>query len=88
MNPTGKPVQLKPNYKILSILAVIALVIFLFTQVIPLTASETLEVDQTNVISQEKAIASADAFKNNLPLTPEMISQLHSPQPATIPIPN
>ncbi|WP_458121363.1 CPBP family intramembrane glutamate endopeptidase [Paenibacillus sp. Z6-24] len=79
MNPTGKPVQLKPNYKILSILAVIALVIFLFTQVIPLTASETLEVDQTNVISQEKAIASADAFKNNLPLDPEMISRLKSP---------
>ena len=80
MNPTGRPVQLKPNYKILSILAVIALVIFLFTQVIPLTASETLEVDQTNVISQDKAIASADAFKNNLPLTPEMISKLHSPK--------
>ncbi|WP_322906827.1 CPBP family intramembrane glutamic endopeptidase [Paenibacillus campi] len=68
MNPIGKPVQLKPNYKWLGLLAVIALVIFLFTQVFPLTASDTLEAQQTASITEQQAIESADAFKASLPL--------------------
>ncbi len=79
MNPVGKPVQLKPNYKWLGILAVIALIVFLFTQVFPITASDTLETSQTASITEEQAIQSANAFKESLPLDERYRSTLGTP---------
>ncbi len=68
MNPVGQPVHIKPNYKWLGILAVIALLVFLFTQVFPITASDTLEAQQTASITEQQAIESANTFKANLPI--------------------
>lgn len=72
MNPTGQPVQLRPNYKILGVLAAVGLVLFLLLQVFPSTASDTLEVQQVNVISQEKAIDSAKAFASDTLVLPDL----------------
>ncbi|WP_411343642.1 type II CAAX prenyl endopeptidase Rce1 family protein [Paenibacillus sp. WLX1005] len=79
MNPTGQPVQLKPNYKILGILAMIGLIFFLFTQVFPITPSDTLETEQTASITPQQALQTAETFKSSLPLNPEERSNLGTP---------
>lgn len=79
MNPTGQPVQLKPNYKILGILAIIGLVFFLFTQVFPITPSDTLETEQTASITSQQAIKQAETFKSSLPLSEQERSNLGTP---------
>ncbi len=79
MNPVGQPVQLKPNYKWLGILTVIALLVFLFTQVFPITASDTLEAQQTASITEAQAIQSANTFKASLPIDEKDRSELGDP---------
>ncbi|MEW4371570.1 CPBP family intramembrane glutamate endopeptidase [Paenibacillus kandeliae] len=79
MNPTGQPVQLKPNYKILGILAIIGLVFFLFTQVFPITPSDTLETEQTASITSQQAIQKAETFQSSLPLSEQERSNLGTP---------
>ncbi|CAM3046803.1 type II CAAX endopeptidase family protein [Paenibacillus sediminis] len=62
MNPTGQPLTLRINHKRLGLLAAIGLVIFLFLQVFPSTASDTLEIQSTKIISKEKAAEAAKTF--------------------------
>ncbi|MBE9915317.1 CPBP family intramembrane metalloprotease [Paenibacillus donghaensis] len=62
MNPVGQPLQLKVNYKRLGVFAVIGLVLFVLFQILPSTASETLEQQNTKVISKEQALSAAETF--------------------------
>jgi len=62
MNPVGQSLQLKVNYKRLGVFAVIGLVLFVLFQVLPSTASDTLEQQDTKVISKEQAQSAAVAF--------------------------
>ncbi|MWV46892.1 CPBP family intramembrane metalloprotease [Paenibacillus sp. HJL G12] len=65
MNPVGQPLHLKANYKRLGVFAVIGLVLFILFQVLPSTASETLEQQNTKVISKEQAQSAAVTFAQN-----------------------
>ncbi|MDR0268285.1 type II CAAX endopeptidase family protein [Paenibacillus sp.] len=65
MNPVGQPLQLKVNYKRLGVFAVIGLVLFVIFQILPSTASETLEQQNTKVISKEQAQQAAETFAQN-----------------------
>lgn len=65
MNPVGQPLRLKANYKWLGIFAVIGLVLFVLFQILPSTASETLEQQNTKVISKAEAQRAAEAFMQN-----------------------
>ncbi|MCJ8013933.1 CPBP family intramembrane metalloprotease [Paenibacillus sp. KQZ6P-2] len=65
MNPVGQPLQLKVNYKRLGVFAFIGLVLFILFQVLPSTASDTLEQQNTKVISKEQAKDAAVAFAQN-----------------------
>lgn len=72
MNPVGQPLRLKANYKWLGIFAVIGLVLFVLFQILPSTASETLEQQNTKVISKAEAQRAAEAFmQNTLHLEPD-----------------
>lgn len=62
MNPVGQPLQLKANYKRLGVFAVIGLVLFVLFQILPSTASDTLEQQDAKVISKEQAQKAAAAF--------------------------
>lgn len=62
MNRINQPLQLKVNYKILGILGAIGLILFVLFQVLPSTASDTLEQQNTKVISKEAAENAARQF--------------------------
>ncbi|MDR9856729.1 type II CAAX endopeptidase family protein [Paenibacillus sp. VCA1] len=65
MNPVGQPLRLKVNYKWLGVSAVIGLVLFVLFQILPSTASETLEQQNMKVISKDQAHNAAEAFMQN-----------------------
>lgn len=66
MNPVGQPLQLRTNYKRLGVFAVIGLVLFVLFQILPSTASDTLEQQDTKVISKEQAEQAAVTYAQNM----------------------
>lgn len=62
MNPIGEPLVLKVNYKLLGLLGGIGLVLFLIFQVFPSSSSDTLNQQNTKVISKSEAEGTARTF--------------------------
>ncbi|OAB48157.1 CPBP family intramembrane glutamic endopeptidase [Paenibacillus antarcticus] len=62
MNVTGQPLKLKTNYKVLSLLGAIGLILFMIIQVFPGTASDTLEQQSTGIITKEQALEVATQY--------------------------
>ncbi|MHA0856705.1 CPBP family intramembrane glutamic endopeptidase [Paenibacillus sp. CMAA1364] len=62
MNPLGQPLKLKVNYKVLSILASIGLLLFIMVQVLPSIALETAKQQSSDLIHKNEARAAATQF--------------------------